>query len=109
MARNPRVATSLVTTVLLALILTMPGHGAEFTAPVSYSAGNQPYSVAVGDFNRDGIPDLAVAEARLRLARAGVQRVFGGGNCTYTEADKYFSHRRDGRTGRRQCRMGAVP
>ncbi len=38
--------------------------------------------------------------ARRRLARAGVERVYGGGECTYTQADKYFSHRRDGRTGR---------
>jgi copper oxidase (laccase) domain-containing protein len=38
--------------------------------------------------------------ARRRLARLGVERIYGGGACTYTEADKYFSHRRDGRTGR---------
>lgn len=38
--------------------------------------------------------------ARRRLARAGIERVYGGGECTYAEADKYFSHRRDGRTGR---------
>jgi YfiH family protein len=41
-----------------------------------------------------------VALARLRLARAGVRRVYGGGGCTFAEPDKYFSHRRDGRTGR---------
>lgn len=40
------------------------------------------------------------ALARRRLARAGVERVYGGGECTYSRADKYFSHRRDGRTGR---------
>jgi YfiH family protein len=40
------------------------------------------------------------ALARLRLARAGVRRVYGGGACTYAERDKYFSHRRDGLTGR---------
>jgi hypothetical protein len=40
------------------------------------------------------------ALARGRLQRAGVARVFGGGECTYTEGSKYFSHRRDGRTGR---------
>jgi copper oxidase (laccase) domain-containing protein len=41
-----------------------------------------------------------VSLARLRLARVGVRRVYGGGECTYSEPDKYFSHRRDGRTGR---------
>ncbi len=43
--------------------------------------------------------DLA-ALARRRLARLGVERIFGGGECTYEFADKYFSHRRDGKTGR---------
>jgi hypothetical protein len=38
--------------------------------------------------------------ARRRLARLGVERIYGGGECTYTDADKYFSHRRDGQTGR---------
>jgi YfiH family protein len=40
------------------------------------------------------------ALARHRLARMGVERVYGGGECTFRQADKYFSHRRDGRTGR---------
>jgi YfiH family protein len=38
--------------------------------------------------------------ARLRLARAGVMRVYGGGLCTFNDADRFFSYRRDGRTGR---------
>ncbi len=38
--------------------------------------------------------------ARIRLAHAGVQAVYGGGRCTYTEADTFFSYRRDGITGR---------
>ncbi len=40
------------------------------------------------------------ALARRRLARLGVDRVYGGGECTYAEPGRYFSHRRDGRTGR---------
>jgi polyphenol oxidase len=40
------------------------------------------------------------ALARHRLARLGIERIFGGGDCTYAGADKYFSHRRDGTTGR---------
>jgi polyphenol oxidase len=40
------------------------------------------------------------ALARQRLARIGVERVYGGGECTFRQADRYFSHRRDGRTGR---------
>jgi YfiH family protein len=39
--------------------------------------------------------------ARRRLAAAGVEQVYGGGLCTYRDAARFFSHRRDGRqTGR---------
>ncbi len=38
--------------------------------------------------------------ARRRLERLGVERVFGGDECTFSGADRYFSHRRDGTTGR---------
>ena len=34
--------------------------------------------------------------ARRRLNRAGVARVYGGGECTHASAEQYFSHRRDG-------------
>ncbi len=40
------------------------------------------------------------ALARIRLRNAGLTRLFGGGRCTYTEADNFFSYRRDGTTGR---------
>jgi YfiH family protein len=38
--------------------------------------------------------------ARIRLNGIGVQAVYGGGHCTYTETDSFFSYRRDGVTGR---------
>lgn len=38
--------------------------------------------------------------ARQRLAAAGVTSVFGGEHCTVSQADRFFSYRRDGRTGR---------
>lgn len=38
--------------------------------------------------------------ARLRLERAGVTAVFGGGHCTYSDPKRFFSFRRDGVTGR---------
>ncbi|MES1942924.1 hypothetical protein PC39_02325 [Salinisphaera sp. PC39] len=36
------------------------------------------------------------ALARRELARAGVARVYGGGRCTVTEADTFYSYRRQG-------------
>jgi polyphenol oxidase len=38
--------------------------------------------------------------ARRALARAGVNRVHGGGLCTYTDTARFFSYRRDRTTGR---------
>ena len=38
--------------------------------------------------------------ARQRLQRMGIMAISGGGECTVTEADRYFSYRRDGVTGR---------
>lgn len=40
------------------------------------------------------------ALARIRLNACGVMAVYGGGLCTYTDATRFFSYRRDGRTGR---------
>ncbi|WP_297528071.1 peptidoglycan editing factor PgeF [Thiohalobacter sp.] len=38
--------------------------------------------------------------ARQRLARAGVGSVHGGGECTFADAKRFYSYRRDGVTGR---------
>ncbi|MBW8307799.1 MAG: peptidoglycan editing factor PgeF [Thiobacillus sp.] len=38
--------------------------------------------------------------ARIRLKHAGVQAIYGGGRCTFNEADSFYSYRRDGVTGR---------
>ena len=38
--------------------------------------------------------------ARRRLKAAGVREVFGGSEDTIADAGRFFSHRRDGRTGR---------
>jgi YfiH family protein len=40
------------------------------------------------------------ALARQRLRDAGVGRVYGGGLCTISDPQRFFSHRRDQRTGR---------
>ena len=38
--------------------------------------------------------------ARTRLAAAGVTQVHGGGFCTFSNSERFFSYRRDGVTGR---------
>lgn len=38
--------------------------------------------------------------ARLRLAAAGVTAISGGGLCTFSDGERFFSYRRDGQTGR---------
>lgn len=45
------------------------------------------------------LADLYVL-ARLRLRASGVEQVSGGGLCTYSEADRFYSFRRDKTTGR---------
>lgn len=49
-------------------------------------------------------PDKWLADlfilARQRLVRAGVSNVYGGGQCTYSNPARFFSHRRDKVSGR---------
>lgn len=38
--------------------------------------------------------------ARIILAQQGIERSYGGGFCTVTDQERFFSYRRDGETGR---------
>jgi polyphenol oxidase len=49
-----------------------------------------------------------VAIARERLRVAGVTRVYASGECTMSEPNKYFSHRRDRVTGRMAAFIGIL-
>jgi YfiH family protein len=80
--------------------------GAEVRAAfiVAGRGGEPGAEEKAGSAFRPGKPGKFYADlyalARLRLERSGVQRVYGGGYCTYTERLRFFSYRRDGATGR---------
>ena len=52
--------------------------------------------------------DLA-AGAAWRLARLGVARCYGGGLCTFRDAERFYSRRRDGATGRQAALIWLDP
>jgi photosystem II stability/assembly factor-like uncharacterized protein len=57
-------------------VLLANGDG-TFQAPQSFAVGTRPLCVVAGDFNRDGIPDLATANS------AGVAVLLGNGDGTF--------------------------
>ncbi len=78
--------------------------------PGAFEVGDE-VRQAFTDFDREAAAAFAPAApgkwladiyllARQRLARLGVERVSGGGFCTYTEKERFFSYRRDRATGR---------
>ena len=75
--------------------------GAEVRAAFLAEDEQSEAAFAAGKMGKAGkfYADL-YALARRRLARSGVQRIYGGGYCTYTEAERFYSYRRDGVTGR---------
>ena len=76
--------------------------GAEVRAAfIAAGRGGDPESEAAFAPGRPGKfhADL-YALARRRLARSGVAGIYGGGYCTYTQRERFYSYRRDGATGR---------
>jgi copper oxidase (laccase) domain-containing protein len=74
--------------------------------PQSFQVGRDVFESFCGDdpgaaecfaAERDGKwrADLYGLASR-RLARVGVNAIFGGGRCTYTECDLFYSYRRGG-------------
>ena len=104
--------------VLEAAVVAMDAPPQELMAWLGAAIGPQAFQVGedvraafVGDlpacaqaFVPDALPAKWRADiyrlARLRLARAGVTRVYGGGLCTVADAGRFYSYRRDGATGR---------
>ena len=51
----------------------------SFASPVSYAVGSNPYDGALGDFNGDGKPDLAVANN----STSNISVLLGNGDGTF--------------------------
>lgn len=77
--------------------------GEDVLAAFQGQAGERPHDAAFSPA-RPGhwMLDL-YAVARERLKMAGLTRIYGGGLCTYSEPQRFFSYRRDGTA----ARMGA--
>jgi hypothetical protein len=60
--------------------------------------------VAASAFTAIASPNKYLADiyllARQRLNALGISNIYGGGLCTYTDKERFFSFRRDNRTGR---------
>jgi len=103
--------------VLEATVSAMQTPGSQLLAWLGPAAGPEAYEI--GDEVRDAFlahdADAATnfvatrenhwrvdlyALARMRLAAIGVHRVYGGGLCTISDPQRFYSHRRDQRTGR---------
>ena len=103
--------------VLEATVATMRASPANIIAWLGPAAGPQAYEISQEVLDTFVAHDPRAASAfavtrpghwrvdlyalaRQRLADAGVERVFGGDLCTISEPQRFFSHRRDQRTGR---------
>jgi len=74
--------------------------------PAAYEVGAEVVAAFRDEFDQGFRPhgerwllDLYTV-ARLKLAAVGVKAVFGGGFCTYSDPERFYSFRRDGVTGR---------
>jgi hypothetical protein len=61
------------------LMTPPPCSGVSFAPATNFNVGNGSYSVAVGDFNRDGKPDLAVANSDHNSVSNNVSVLLGDG------------------------------
>ena len=103
--------------VLEATVAAMQSPPEDLRVWLGPAAGPQAYEIGVDVYKAFVDRDADAAEAfvptrpghwrvdlyalaRRRLAAVGVNQVYGGDQCSITDASRYYSHRRDGRTGR---------
>lgn len=107
---------SLCDGVIEAAVEVMPGEASHLMAWLGPAIGPEAFEVG-GEVRQQFIVQDAQAEAafrphgnkwlgdlytiaRRRLQSSGITRIYGGGRCTYSEPESFFSFRRDGDTGR---------
>lgn len=107
---------SLCDGVIEAAVEVMPGEASHLMAWLGPAIGPEAFEVG-GEVRQQFIVHDAQAEAafrphgnkwlgdlytiaRQRLQSSGITRIYGGGRCTYSEPESFFSFRRDGDTGR---------
>ncbi len=105
--------------VIEATVLAMRTPASALVAWLGPAAGPQAYEVGQEVFDAFVLPDpdaaiafsstrpghwrvdlYALARLRLRAAGVGVGRIHGGGLCTISDPQRFYSHRRDACTGR---------
>jgi hypothetical protein len=107
---------SLCDGVIEATVKTMPVEAGQLMAWLGPAIGPDAFEVG-GEVREQFIAQDAQAEtafrpygekwlgdlytiARQRLQALGIDHIYGGGRCTYSEPESFFSFRRDGDTGR---------
>jgi hypothetical protein len=68
-----------------------PARAGQFFPAVNYPVGQDPFFVVVGDFNRDGVPDLAVANAAQGQPEGSISILLGKGNGMFQAAKNHDS------------------
>ena len=80
-----RLAQALCALVLVLAASAVAARAQSFSQPIHRNVGFNPYSVAVGDFNNDGKPDVAVANA----VAGSVTIALGNGDGTIVSSIEY--------------------
>lgn len=73
----------------------------KFLATATAAEQNRTALAFVANADRPGFYFADLYQlARLRLQQLGVNEIYGGNTCSYTNEDRFFSYRRDGECGR---------